>query len=121
MNDVKISGNTFKNIGEVVIKGYFENTSLPRIQEQLRDNRYKNIDTGNNFTVTNNKFYTNKDILYFEATGKDLSQNYKGNKLNNNVVENNEVIGNFKKQNELVHFRQEISGNNFIQKNRIIK
>ncbi|WP_027379826.1 right-handed parallel beta-helix repeat-containing protein [Chryseobacterium daeguense] len=121
MNDVKISGNIFKNIGEVVIKGYFENTSLPRIKEQLRNDKYKNIDTGNNFTVTNNKFYSNKDILYFEATGRDLSQKYQGNKMNNNIVENNEIIGNIKNQNELVHFRQETSGKNFIQKNKIIK
>ncbi|UWX60785.1 right-handed parallel beta-helix repeat-containing protein [Chryseobacterium oranimense] len=121
MNDVKVSGNIFENIGEVVIKGYFENTSLPRIKEQLRGDKYKNIDTGNNFTVTNNKFYSDKDILYFEATGKNMSQKYIGNKLNYNTVENNEIIGNSKKQNELIHFRQETSGNNSIQKNRIIK
>jgi len=121
MNDVKVSGNIFENIGEVVIKGYFENTSLPRIKEQLRGDKYKNIDTGNNFTVINNKFYSNKDILYFEAKERDVSQKYMGNKLNYNIVENNEIIGNSKKQNELINFRQEASGNNSIQRNRITK
>jgi hypothetical protein len=52
MNDVLISDNTFRNIGEVVIKGYFENTSLQYIKDQLRGDKYKNIDTGNNFIVS---------------------------------------------------------------------
>lgn len=121
MNDVKISDNTFRNIGEVVIKGYFENTSLQYIKDQLRGDKYRNIDTGNNFTVSNNKFYSDKDILYFVATDKDLSKKYIGNKLKNNTVQNNEIIGNSKTQDQLIHFRQETPAINLIQKNRIIR
>ncbi|AZA51873.1 right-handed parallel beta-helix repeat-containing protein [Chryseobacterium sp. G0201] len=121
MNDVLISDNTFRNIGEVVIKGYFENTSLQYIKDQLRGDKYKNIDTGNNFTVSNNKFYSDKDILYFVATDKDLSRKYVGNKLKNNTVQNNEIIGNSKTPNQLIHFKQEIPAINIIQKNRVIR
>lgn len=115
MNDVTISGNTFKNIGEVVLKGRFENTSLPYIKEQLRGDTYKNIDTGNNFIITNNKFYSDKEILYFVGSEADPSRNNPGNLIKNNVVKNNQIFGNSKKQEELINFRK---ANNF--KNNIL-
>ncbi|WP_326988221.1 right-handed parallel beta-helix repeat-containing protein [Chryseobacterium nepalense] len=121
MNDVKVSGNIFKNIGEVVIKGFFEHTSLPRIKDQLRNDKYKNISTGNNFIITKNKIYSEKEVLYFEASGQNQSQKSQKNRLSDNIVENNEVIGAVKRENELFHFRQESTGNNDVRNNTIIR
>lgn len=120
INDIVVSGNIFKNINEVVIKGYFENTSLPYIIEQLRDSKYKNINTGNNFKIINNKFYSSKAILYFESS--DISRkNYPINIIGNNIVENNEIIGNSKMQSDLFFIRQKKeANNNIIRANKIV-
>ncbi|HXH99846.1 MAG TPA: right-handed parallel beta-helix repeat-containing protein [Sphingobacteriaceae bacterium] len=116
MNNVVVSGNTFRNIGAVAIKGYFENTSLPYIQEQMRIDTYKNINTGNNFRITRNKFYTDKEILYFTGTEKDKRGHYE-NKIRNNTVGKNKIFGNTKKLEELINFRQEVAGSNRIYDN----
>lgn len=120
MNDVVVSGNTFKNIGEVALKGYFENTSLPYIKEQLRKDIYKNINTGNNFKISNNKFFTDKDVLFFISTDEDRSKEYIGNQMNNNVFEDNKIIGNRKNQKELIIFKQKKSGKTSIKNNEIV-
>jgi hypothetical protein len=117
MNDILVTGNTFKNIGAVVLRGYFEDTSLPYIKEQMSINKYKNINTGNNFRIVNNKFFTDKDVLYFIGTPGDKDGKFI-NKIRNNLVENNQIIGNPKKQEELIHFRQEVSGSNNIRNNK---
>jgi hypothetical protein len=117
MNDILVTGNTFKNIGAVVLRGYFEDTSLPYIKEQMSINKYKNINTGNNFRIVNNKFFTDKDVLYFIGTLGDKDGKFI-NKIRNNLVENNQIIGNPKKQEELIHFRQEVSGSNNIRNNK---
>lgn len=119
MNNVEVSGNTLKNIGQVAIKGYFQNTSLQHIKDQMQIDKYMNLDTGNNFTIINNKIYSNGDILYFSGTDPDLSKRYVGNKIKNNIFENNEIIGNNKKQDEVVIFRQENKGTNFTRKNKV--
>ncbi|MDQ0067554.1 right-handed parallel beta-helix repeat-containing protein [Chryseobacterium lathyri] len=121
MNDVEISGNIFQNIGEVVIKGYFENTSLQYIKDQMQTDKYLNLDTGRNFIIKNNKFYTKGNVLYFSGTGADKAKRYVGNKVKSNVFENNEIIGNLKKQEELVSFKEENTGSNLVRKNKIIK
>ena len=122
MNNAEVSGNIFKNIGATAIKGYFETTKLPYIlnsKHTLNTDTYKNIDTGNNFKITGNKFYTDKDVLYFEGTAVEKTRPY-GNKIKNNIIENNEVIGATKKQENLFHFRQEVSGSNKIRNNKIL-
>ena len=122
MNNAEVSGNIFKNIGATAIKGYFETTKLPYIlnsRHTLNTDTYKNIDTGNNFKIIGNKFYTNKDVLYFEGTPVGKTRPY-GNKIKNNIIENNEVIGATKKQENLFHFRQEVSGSNKIRNNKIL-
>ncbi|MCG7280438.1 right-handed parallel beta-helix repeat-containing protein [Chryseobacterium taklimakanense] len=113
MNDVLISENTFKNIGEVVLKGYFENTSLPYIQEQMRSDKYKNIDTGRNFKITDNTFETDKDLLFFNGTPADPAKKYPGNIIQNNIFENNRIIGNSRSIQQTVNFRN--AKRNFIR------
>ena len=85
----------------------------------MRTSKYKYIETGNNFKIIGNKFYTNKDVLYFEGTPVGKTRPY-GNKIKNNIIENNEVIGATKKQENLFHFRQEVSGSNKIRNNKIL-
>ncbi|WP_349644563.1 right-handed parallel beta-helix repeat-containing protein [Chryseobacterium herbae] len=121
MNDVDVMGNTFQNIGEVVIKGYFENTSLQYIKDQMQTDKYLNLDTGNNFIIKNNKFYTKGNVLCFSGTGADKAKKYIGNKVKRNVFESNEIIGNTKKQEEIVSFKEENTGSNLVQKNKITK
>ncbi len=118
MNDVVVSGNSFTNIGEVSIKGYFENTSLPYIKEQLRDEIYKNINTGNNFKITGNTFNTDKQVLLF--TGNLYKDNPKwNNKIKNNIFEKNKISRENKSQN-IVDFKLAIPNTNIIRKNRLI-
>nr|WP_315026728.1 right-handed parallel beta-helix repeat-containing protein [uncultured Chryseobacterium sp.] len=121
MNDIEVLGNTFQNIGEVVIKGYFQNTSLQYIKVQMQTDKYLNLDTGNNFVIKNNKFYTKGNILSFTGTEADRSKRYTGNKISSNVFEDNEIIGNAKKSEELVSFKEEKTGSNLIRKNKILK
>lgn len=118
MSDITISNNKFENIGEVVLKGYFENTSLEYIKNQMRTETYKNRDTGNGFKIKDNQFYTDKDILYFVGTDPDIKSKYLGNKIKNNIVENNFIYGNSKTQDNLIFFRKEIEGTNIIKNNQ---
>ncbi|WP_089755956.1 right-handed parallel beta-helix repeat-containing protein [Chryseobacterium soldanellicola] len=118
MSDVTISNNRFENIGEVVLKGYFENTSLEYIKNQMKTDTYKNRDTGNGFKINNNRFYTDKDILYFVGTDPDSQSRYSGNKVKNNIVENNFIYGNPKTQENLIFFRKEAQGTNIIKNNQ---
>ena len=120
MNDVIISGNTFKKIGELVLKGYFENTSLQYIKDQMRIEKYKNLDTGNNFVITKNKFYSDKDILYFVGTPADPSTNYPGNQIKNNVVTDNQIFGPSRNQDQLINFRQANQSKIKIKNNKVI-
>jgi len=119
MNDVIVKGNIFKNIGEVVIKGYFEDTSRPNLINQIDVDVYKNIPTGENFVITENTFYTDHNILYFTGTNANLKQNYKGNKVKNNKFEDNRIFGNNKKiLTEKVAFRIDEKGTNTIKNNK---
>lgn len=119
MNDIIVSGNTFRNIGAVIIRGYFENTALPYIKEQMSTEKYKNLNTGNNFRIVKNKFFTDKNVLYFIGTPGDKDGKFI-NKIQNNLVQNNYIFGNSKKQEELIYFRQEVSGSNNISDNKLI-
>lgn len=117
-NDILVSGNTFKNMGEVAIKGYFEHTNQPYIHEQLNVDTYKNVSTGNNFIIENNKIYTNQNILFFTGTEPDRSRGYKGNRIGYNRFENNTIIGNNRNNlSEKIAFRTETSGTNIIRNN----
>ncbi|MFC6267718.1 right-handed parallel beta-helix repeat-containing protein [Frigoriflavimonas asaccharolytica] len=121
VNDVEVYNNTFSNIGGVVFRGYFENSSLAYIKEQLRDEKYKNIDTGNNISITNNKINSNQEILYFNSTSPDKSKNYKGNIMKNITFTNNEVSGNTKPIQELVNFRGGLGRNLKVKSNRTLR
>jgi len=49
-----------------------------------------------------------------------IKENHPINIMKNNIIESNEVIGNTKKQNELIFFRQKQNENsNIIRKNKI--
>ncbi len=119
MNDVTISNNIFSNIGGVALRGYFENTSPQNIKDQIRIEKYKNIDTGANFKISGNKFNTDKEVLYFIGTPADAGRKYPGNKIKNISFENNEVLGNSKNIDELVLFNIEKKGSNKIKNNKI--
>lgn len=117
MSDALVEGNTFKNIGEVVLKGYFEHTSLPYIQAQLVTDRFKNRPTGNNFIIRNNTFYTDGDVLFFSGTKKNNGNITADNFIGNNTFYNNDIISSRKKFREVVHFRNEKKNSNFIKYN----
>ena len=121
MNNIIIQGNVFKNIGEVALKGYFENTSLPYIQEQMRTNQYKNIDTGNNFVISGNKFFTSNDVLFFTGNKENIFNKYPGNLIKNNIFEKNTIIGSNKKTEDLVVFRNNAIGSNKVRFNTVRK
>lgn len=117
-NDIVVSENIFRNIGQVVLKGYFENTSLPFILDQLVTNEYKYKQTGWNFMITGNKFYTDKDILYFTGTTAEQVKGNIVNEIGNNTFENNTIFNNIKPIKDLVVFKQEKTGTNKIQNNK---
>lgn len=119
MNNVLIKGNTFKNMGEVAIKGYFEHTNQPHIKEQMNVDTYTNLSTGNNFIIEENKFYTNQNILFFTGTEPDRERGYKGNRITENRFENNTVISrNRNSITERIAFRTEKAGTNIIRNNK---
>lgn len=117
MSNALVEGNTFKNIGEVVLKGYFEHTSLPYIQAQLVTDRFKNRPTGNNFIIRNNTFYTDGDVLFFSGTKKNNGNITADNFIGNNTFYNNDIISSRRKFREVVHFRNEKKNSNFIKYN----
>ena len=121
MNDVAVRGNVFRKMMAVAIKGYFESTSLPYIQEQMVSDRYKNIETGNNFVISGNKFYTDSDVLFFTGNRENIFKKYPGNLIKNNIFEKNTIIGSNKKPEELVFFRNAVSGSNKIKNNTVLK
>lgn len=121
MNDVAVRGNVFRKMTAVAIKGYFESTSLPYIQEQMVSDRYKNIETGNNFVISGNKFYTDSDVLFFTGNRENIFKKYPGNLIKNNIFEKNTIIGSNKKPEELVFFRNAVSGSNKIKNNTVLK
>ena len=119
VNNVKVVNNTFRNIGEVVFKGYFEHTSLPYIKQQWRIKTYLNQSTGNNIIIENNHIYSGKDILYFTGTAPE--KNNRGNTIFRNYFKGNRIYGNVKKISNLVFYREEKSGENYIINNVINK
>ncbi len=121
MNNIIVKGNSFRNIGEVVLKGYFEDTSLQYIKDQMRIDTYKNIRTGNNFIISENSFYTDQNVLFFTGSDPDKSKKYKGNRIARNKFENNRIIGNNKRPlNEKIAFRIEDSGSNIVRNNEFL-
>ena len=119
MNDVLVENNTFKNSEAPMIKGYFQNTSLPHILEQLQTMRYKNEDTGRRFIIKNNIFYSNDYVLFFTGTLPDITKNDKGNLIRDNVFEKNVVITNDHAIKDRFFFREEVVGTNISRKNTI--
>ena len=121
MNDVKIEKNIFINCEGPVIKGYFQHTSLPHIQDQLETDEFKDISTGRRFVIKNNIFYTDKDVFYFTGTEADKSLKYLGNYIRDNVFVDNIVISPDKRNQNRVFFRSEIMGTNKINNTKISK
>ncbi len=121
MNDVSVKGNVFRKMKTVAIKGYFENTSLPYIQEQMVSDKYKNIETGNNFVISGNKFFTDNDVLFFTGHKEDIFKKYPGNLIRNNIFEKNTITGSNKKIEDLVVFTNNVIGSNKVIFNTVLK
>lgn len=114
MSEVDILNNKFYTIGDVVIKGIFENTSLQYIKDQMTSKNYVIRDTGNDFVIMNNIFYEPKDVLYFVGTPEDKEKKYPGNMVKNNIFKKNKIVGNKRQTKELVNFRLDKFGTNII-------
>lgn len=117
VNNVKVANNTFRSIGEVVFKGYFQNTSLKSIKAQWKIDTYLNLTTGQNILIEDNKIYKPKDILYF--TGSKPLNGESGNKIKNNNFKNNTIYGISKKIPEMVNYREDVINSNRISNNTI--
>jgi parallel beta-helix repeat protein len=111
MNNVIVRNNTFSNIGDVVIKGFFEPTKQTYIREKWIKDEFYDVNTGMNFTIKNNKFNTSNQLVYFY-------ENQDTNMIKNNNFEDNVIPKGLKKANELVKFGKSNSLNNKINNNK---
>jgi len=91
-------------------KGYFEHTSLEYIRKQWIIQDYLNLSTGNRITISENKVYDPKDILYF--TGDPEVPCRKCDKIKNNIFENNTIYNPPKEVDAMINFQQEEKGTN---------
>lgn len=119
VNDVGISNNTFKDIQEVVFKGYFENTSLEYIKEQWQIDTYLNMTTGKNINIDGNKIYSDNQILRFTGTTKETRKFE--NKIMNNTFINNLIFSNSMNHIRPIEFVVEIKDSNTVSNNKILK
>lgn len=120
-NDILVQNNIFKNIGDVVLKGYFENTSLPSILEQPITAKYKHIGTGTDFVIKQNKFYTENAVLYFRGTNAADVKGNIGNKIGNNVFEGNKIYSKANNISDLIRFDVSDNQGNAIQGNQLAR
>jgi len=118
VNDVTVESSTFKNIGEVVFKGHFENTSTPYIKAQFYSKAYRNKTTGTNIQIKNNKIYSSKNLLYFVGSDKQDNNNII-NKVTNNTFTDNKIYGNRQNISQVIKYENGEKGNNFIRRNKI--
>lgn len=82
-NDILVKNNHFQNIGETVFKGYFQNTGIGSIRDQIANKKYHNLETGNNIKIENNQIITDNQLLFFTGTTKN--QVGLDNKIGNNT------------------------------------
>jgi len=120
ISNVIVERNKFENIGAVVLKGYFENTSLRYIKDQMRTDKYLNRSTGSDFKIINNIFYTDKEILFFTGTEGVEKNGYLGNRIEKNLVSNNKILRSRKSLSELFAFRIVGEKKNIIKNNKIM-
>ncbi len=118
VNDVKITENTIDSNNDVMIKGFFENTSTDYIKKMWKIEKYSNINTGNNIDIFNNKFIKPKEILYF-YTNLNKGKDYKENLISNNNFYNNIIYTNENENiNSLIKFTS--GKNNKIENNKFL-
>lgn len=121
VNDVTVRDNHFENIGEVVFKGYFENTGLQYIKDQWKIKNYLNQSTGSNIRIENNYIVSDKDLLFFRGTGKkekQLENKIKNNTFVNNIIKRSSGIS---VTDESIAFREVDGNTNVISNNKIEK
>lgn len=118
VNDNIVADNTFKNIKEVVIKGYFWSTEDKAFSANVSVRKYKDIKTGNNISIYNNSFYSPIDVLYF--TGQNGQNGNAINKIKNNRFVNNTIYNSKKRVKDTVFFREEVDNSNSISNNNIV-
>lgn len=123
VNDLKIFENTIESANDVMIKGFFENTSIERIRKMWKVEKYTNINTGNNIEIFKNTFVKPKEILYFyNSSSSDNNQNinYKENVIGNNTIYNNTIYTD--KMEDIKLLIKFANGkNNKIENNKFIK
>ncbi len=121
VNDVTVKNNHFENIGEVVFKGYFENTGLQYIKDQWKIKNYLNQSTGKNIRIENNFIVSDKDLLFFRGTGnkeKQIENKIKNNTFVNNIIKRSPGIP---VTNESIAFREVDGNTNVISNNKTEK
>lgn len=119
VNDIEISENIIDSNNDVMIKGFFENTSTEYIKKMWKIEKYSNINTGNNIKVFNNTFIKPNEVLYF-YTNMNKGIEYKENLISNNYIYNNIIyIDKNENVNSLIKFTS--GKNNKIENNKFLK
>lgn len=119
-SDILVKNNHFQNIGETIFKGYFQNTGIGSIKDQIAIKKYHNLVTGNNIKIENNQIISDNQLLFFTGTTKN--EMGLDNKIGNNTFTNNTITRSSRKEliEEDIAFRHS-SDKNKINGNKIIK
>ena len=119
VSNIIVSNNKISSVGEVVLKGYFENTALPYIKNQWKTDLVLNKVTGKGILIRRNKIYSNNQLLYFRGTKKE--ELGIDNAIGQNEFTDNEVYytGKFVQNEEMIAFR--VTDNTNIIKDNIFK
>jgi len=113
-----ISGNELKNVAKYGIRGQFGSTGKPMYATQRVLSRFKNQNTGNGITITNNRFYGDtKNVIYMTGEDATTSPGYE-NLLKGVNIRENQLIGNNNPAQSCIQLRNVAPGNsNTISRN----
>ncbi|ACU62190.1 right-handed parallel beta-helix repeat-containing protein [Chitinophaga pinensis] len=113
-----IEGNEFRDIAKLAIRGQFGNTGRPAYSSNGFLKRFRNIPTGENIRIANNKFYgTSTNVINLVGEDDKTSQGY-NNQLKDLDIQDNQLIGNKNTIDNSIKVSNVAPGGSRIMRNR---